>query len=93
MSGRRSSFGALLPAFTWEGDNAEDEDKTLNTSPNTTFSWSFSRSLDSIARLAPPVPRRSRKILVLSADRFAERPCGWLDQREWTGFRGGTNDS
>ena len=34
ISGRRSSSGSLCLAFTWEGDNAEDEDETLATSPN-----------------------------------------------------------
>ena len=42
--------------------------------------------LHTIARLAPPMPRRSRKTLIsckwaLCAHHFAERPCGWLDVR------------
>ncbi|KAN0101239.1 hypothetical protein V8E55_001223 [Tylopilus felleus] len=34
------------------------------TSPNTTFSRSLSRSLNTTARLAPPLPRRSPKTLI-----------------------------
>ncbi|KAN0087981.1 hypothetical protein V8E55_006602 [Tylopilus felleus] len=32
MSGRRSSSGGLLLAFTWEGDNAEDENDVEHVS-------------------------------------------------------------
>ena len=83
-SGRRSSSGALLLAFTWGRDNAENEDETSNTFPNAMFSRKLSRSLNTIAHLAPPMPRRSRKTLIsckwaLGAHRFAERPCTWLD--------------
>ncbi|KAN0087995.1 hypothetical protein V8E55_006616 [Tylopilus felleus] len=45
VGGRRSSSGALFLALRWGGHNAEDEDDTLATSSNTTFSRSFSPSL------------------------------------------------
>ena len=43
--------------------------------PNATCLRSFFRSLTTISRLAPPMPRRSRKTLILCKWVL----CGWLD--------------